>query len=212
MEGDQVAPCGGQAVGVAGDAGELSLDDVALRATSGDREAWAHVWELLSPRIHAYLRLAGTQDPEALTSDVFVALIRRETAVTGGWEGLRSLAFSVAHARLVDHHRRSRTRGNDAAYTDAVDPRTMPSAESAALAQWGEGEVIALLDLLSEEERTVLTLRYVADLDIAQTASVVGRSSTTVSRLQARALQHLRGLLGPSPDRGDDLPKGEGAS
>ena len=68
-------------------------------------------------------------------------------------------------------------------------------------------QVTALLDLLPEDERAVLTLRYVADLDLAGTAEALGRSKTTVSRLQARALATLRGFLDHSP-LGDDATEG----
>lgn len=207
MEGDRVDTAEGQPQGVAGNAEPSLLDAVARRAASGDRDAWGEVWIELSPRIHAYLRLAGSSDPEGLTSDVFVALIRRDEELHGGWEGLRSLAFTMAHSRLVDDRRRSHVRRGTMAYSPETDPRTTPSAEASALATTGESEVMALLDLLTEAERAVLTLRYVADLDLAQTASVLGRSTTTVSRLQTRALGSLRLYLTP-PRTGTDSMKG----
>ena len=183
------------------------LDALAERASGGDRSAWAQVWRELSGRIHAYLRVAGAGDPEGLTSDVFVALIGREAPISGGWAGLRSLAFSMAHARMVDDRRKAAVRKGGTTYTPESDPRSAPSAEAAALASTGEGEVTALLDLLPEDERAVLTLRYVADLDLAGTAEALGRSKTTVSRLQARALATLRGFLDHSP-LGDDATEG----
>ena len=177
---------------------EAPLDALAEAAAAGDRSAWARVWVELSGRVHSYLRLAGASDPDGMTSDVFVALIGRDSGLRGGWEGLRSLVFSIAHARLVDDRRRAHVRRGTTPYDPEADPRTTPSAEASVLASLGETEVVGLLALLPEGERTVLALRYVADLDLAQTAAVIGRSPATASRLQAKALRTLRTFLEPT--------------
>lgn len=123
MEGDRVTIDEGRPQGTAGEPAPTPLDIVARRATSGEREAWGQVWTELSPRIHSYLRLAGASDPEGLTSDVFVTLIKREAGHHGGWDGLKALAFTMAHARLVDDRRRLHTRRGSTTYTPETDPR-----------------------------------------------------------------------------------------
>jgi len=46
-------------------------------------------------------------------------------------------------------------------------------------------------DCLTDEQREVLTLRFVADLTIEQIAQVTGRRSGAVKQLQRRALRRL---------------------
>jgi RNA polymerase sigma-70 factor (ECF subfamily) len=49
--------------------------------------------------------------------------------------------------------------------------------------------------LLSEDQRDVLTLRIIAELPLAETASVLGKTTGAVKSLQHRALQTVVKIL-----------------
>jgi RNA polymerase sigma-70 factor (ECF subfamily) len=134
-------------------------------------------------------------DPEALTSDVFLALLPRLGELTGGTVGLRSFVFSVAHARAVDDIRRRARRPEAVEFDPVRHDRAVGSAEHDALARVGTAGVQALLARLAPDYREVLALRVVADLDLEQTAAVMQRSVGSVKQLQRRALIALRALL-----------------
>jgi RNA polymerase sigma-70 factor, ECF subfamily len=163
-------------------------DDRALMFTAAYRR-----W---SPVVLGYLRARGVDDAEAVTQDVFLALYPRLAELTGGTEGMRTLLFSIAHARAVDHHR-SRVRDPHLVeYVPEEDVRTTVSAEDDALA--GQAGVLAHLAHLTDEHREVLALRVVADLSLEATAEVMQRSPGAVKQLQRRALLALRARLAPT--------------
>lgn len=173
---------------------ELS-DAVVLAAGQRDPEAVRVVYQQLAPAVLGYLRLKGVGDPEAVTSDVFVALLPQLDRVKGGAAGLRKLTFTIAHARMVDEHRtRSRTP-QEVPYEPADDKRTEASAEDSAHADISVERVRAVLDLLPDDQREVLSLRVLADLSLEQVADVMGRSVGAVKQLQRRALVALRQAL-----------------
>ncbi|HKC27276.1 MAG TPA: hypothetical protein VKB75_04630, partial [Jatrophihabitans sp.] len=87
-----------------------TADDVVRAAVHGDKDAFAMLWRELSPTVFAYLSARGAADPEALTSDVFLAVLPRLPELEGGAAGLRTFVFSIAHARLVDEFRRNARR------------------------------------------------------------------------------------------------------
>ena len=158
-------------------------------------ERFAAAYRQLSPRVLGYLRLHGVDDPEAVTQDVFLALYSRLPAITGGEDGVRTLTFSIAHARLVDHHR-ARTRMPALVPFDPdADPRVSPSAEESHSAALGDQRAFALLHRLGEDQREAVTLRVVAELTLEETAQVMGRSVGAVKQLQRRALESLRVLV-----------------
>jgi RNA polymerase sigma factor (sigma-70 family) len=136
-----------------------------------------------------YLKARGVDDPEAVTQDVFLAFYPQVSGLTGGLQGAKSLLFSIAHARMVDHYRRVERRPQLTPYDPQEDSRCAPSAEDAAA---GNGAASALLEGLSGDHQEVLALRVVADLSIDQTAAIMGKSAGAVKQLQRRALHNLK--------------------
>jgi len=158
-------------------------------------ERFSAAYRQLSPRVLGYLRLHGVDDPESVTQDVFLALFPRLPAVIGGEEGVRTLTFSIAHARIVDHHR-ARTRAPSLVPFDPeADPRRVASAEDAHSAVAGEQNTLALLQRLGDDQREALTLRVVGELSLDETAQVMGRTVGAVKQLQRRALETLRAIV-----------------
>jgi RNA polymerase sigma-70 factor (ECF subfamily) len=172
-----------------------SLDGVVQAAQAGRPWALRRVYEELAPRVHGYLRSRGASEPEDLTSEVFLTVFSRLATVTGGAQGLQTLVFSVAHARLVDDLRRQSRRGPTVSYEDWHDGRTAASTEDVAVDRLRTDEVRALLEDLPDDQRDVLLLRVVADLSLEQTAEAVGRSTGAVKQLQRRGLLALRARL-----------------
>jgi RNA polymerase sigma-70 factor (ECF subfamily) len=191
--------CGLRAVAGSGpdgwDMGEQTLDDVLPAAQAGQAWALRVLYDALSPRVHGYLRTRGARDAEDLTSDVFVAVFPRLATVTGGAAGLRTLLFSVAHARLVDDLRRQARREPTVPLVPEQDRRSAPSAEDEVLARLSGDRVCELLAVLPDDQREVLSLRIVSELSLEQAATVMGRSTGAVKQLQRRALLALRAHL-----------------
>lgn len=170
-------------------------DDVLAAAADGRAWALRVLYDELAPRVNAYLVSRGAAEPEDLTSEVFLAVFPRLSTVTGGRTGLRTLVFSVAHARLVDDLRRRSRHPALAELEEHHDPRTSPSAEDEALDALGVGHALELLARLPDAQREVLALRHVADLSIEQVAEVLGRSPGAVKQLQRRGLLALKQVL-----------------
>ncbi|WP_284974981.1 sigma-70 family RNA polymerase sigma factor [Arthrobacter sp. efr-133-TYG-104] len=138
-----------------------------------------------------YLRARGVDDPEAVTQDVFLALYPRLDTLQGGLQGAKTLLFSIAHARMVDHYRRRERRPEPAPYEVETDTRRAPSAEDQAFGAGSLG-VTELLHGVADDYREVLALRVVADLSVEETAAIMGKSQGAVKQLQRRALGALK--------------------
>ena len=106
---------------------------------------------------------------------------------------MRTFIFSVAHARLVDHHRRAERTPHLAEYDPLNDARYSASAEDEALGSLGG--LSHTLSRLNDEQREVLVLRIVADLSIDQVAGIMGKTPGAIKQLQRRGLSALRELV-----------------
>jgi RNA polymerase sigma-70 factor (ECF subfamily) len=166
-------------------------DEVVAEAQTGSPSALGAVYQALAPGILAYLRSRGSRDAEALTQDVFLHLLPRLSKVTGGASGVRALAFTIAHSRLVDEFRR-RSRSTEVLYDPDADERQHDSAEQEVIDRSGAEAITALLTRLGDEQRTVILLRVLGDLSLEETARVMGKSVGAVKQLQRRGLLALR--------------------
>lgn len=175
------------------------LELAVAAAVAGDGEAMRTLYEALASRVAGYLEFRGAADPDGLTNDVFVRVLPRMGEITGGWPGFRAYVFTVAHGKLVDELRSRDRRPAQTEYDAGSDPRTHASAEDQALDRAGSSDVLAVLDLLPEDQRAVVTLRVLGELTLKETAVTIGRSEVAVKKLQSKALGSLRRLLSTEP-------------
>lgn len=170
-------------------------DELVAAASRGDRDALGSVYAALAPRVLGYLRARAVDDPEGLTNDVFVKLLPQLPRLTGGAEGARKLAFTIARARVVDAVRARARKAPTVPYDPDSDARSVDSAEDEAHSALSRARVQAVLDVLPDDQRDVLTLRVVADLSIEQVAEVMGRSTGAIKQLQRRGMLAVRRAL-----------------
>ena len=159
-------------------------DDPALLFTAA--------YNAFSGPVLGYLKARGVDDPEAVTQDVFLALFPKLDTLHGGLQGAKTLLFTIAQARLVDHYRKRERTPDSTPYEPDFDARRSPSAEEQAFGGASGLGVTALLEDLAEDYREVLALRVVADLSVEETADIMGKSQGAVKQLQRRALGALK--------------------
>ncbi|MEV7661492.1 sigma-70 family RNA polymerase sigma factor [Paenarthrobacter sp. NPDC089316] len=170
-----------------------ALTDEALQALQGNNaELFSVVYQSYAGQVLGYLTAKGVADPEATTQDVFLAVLPRLDAISGGVNGLRTFIFSVAHARMVDEHRKESRAPDQHEFEPERDGRESSSAETEAMLRLAPYEVMGLLENLGDEQREVLTLRIVAGLTVDQVAGIMGKSAGAVKQLQRRAVIALR--------------------
>ena len=116
------------------------------------------------------------------------------------WGRVRRADSPLAYARrslthvFIDEtrraHRRRESTTADPVGELAAEP-VVPGADPDVRAV-----VLAALNSLGPRQRAVVVLRHWHDLDVAETARVLGCSPGTVKSQNARALAHLRAVLG----------------
>ena len=172
---------------------------LVAQAQGGDSQAFAALYEQYSVVIFRYLRrrLDGSDESiEDLTADVFVKVFQKLDRYVERGLPFTAWLYRIAHNCLVDHlralPRHASTSLDDV--TERADAYT-PSAFGSVL----DRDVLepALATLIPEQRRTV-ELRFLEGLNVAQTATMMGRSEEAVKKLQARALVNLRKQLAPA--------------
>jgi RNA polymerase sigma-70 factor (ECF subfamily) len=170
---------------------EIDLSDTfpALLQAARDGESWAfeRIYLDYASLVIGYVRAHGARDPEDMTQDVFVSLVRGLDRFTGDERDFRSWLLTIAHRRLVDDLRRRGRR--PVTVMDVIDLRDRPThrtLEEESLARLEASGVLSLIDQLTPDQRSVLLLRLLADLSVPEIAAVVGKPETAVKALLRR--------------------------
>lgn len=173
---------------------------ILIAAQDGGEWAVAIIYRWLHPGVVGYLRARAGDDAEDLASETWVAVARGLSNFSGDENAFRSWVFTIAHRRLIDHHRvtarRPRTRtlhhvegeGHDGPLEMSADDD--PAAEVIAAAA-GDEAVRRIMKLLPKDQAEIVLLRVVAGLPVDEVAAITGRRPGTVRVLQHRALRRL---------------------
>ncbi len=139
-----------------------------------------------------YLRRQGVSDPEDVLGDVFLNVSKSLPRFEGDDDHLRRWVFTLAHHRIIDDRRR---RARRPLIADEEPPdRPAPPAPEAA-----DPELMAALSQLTDEQREVILLRFIADMPVEEVARLTNRSSGAVRALQHRAIGQLARTLSNEP-------------
>jgi RNA polymerase sigma-70 factor (ECF subfamily) len=163
------------------------------RAQAGDRQALEELYLLHFDRIYSYLHMSvgNRHDAEDLTTQTFMKMLESIKGFRWRAAPFSAWLFRIAHNLAMDHFRAARRWQPE---EDVPEPagETEPSAEAAALQSIGRQSMLELIEDLSQEQKQVLTLKFVFNLPNAEVATVLGKTEGAVKSLQHRALVSLQ--------------------
>ena len=166
------------------------------RAKQGDREAFEELYLLHFDRIYGYLQMSvgNKHDAEDLTNQTFVKMIESIDRFEWRKVPLSAWLFRIAHNLAIDHFRARRR------WQPEEEPPEPPgsqerSAEEQAFHAIGQQSMLEMIEGLSEEQRQVLTLKFVFDFSNTEVGTILGKSEGAIKSLQHRALGSLQRRL-----------------
>ncbi len=170
------------------------LDERTLvqRAIARDQEAYGALYDRHVVRVyrHIYYMVGNTAEAEDLTAQAFLQ----------GWVAIEryqirgapfvSWLLRIAHNLGVSY---LRSRKESAQLPETLQDHGSQRNPEEAIQQRLDGERVrnAILQL-RDEQRRVIILRFVEDLDYQEVAEIVGKSVAAVRVIQHRALNALR--------------------
>lgn len=176
-----------------------------------DEAALTEVFDTFSPAIYAYaMRLLGNEDlAHECVAETFSRMLAAIQRGGGPDEHLRAYLYRVAHNWITDQYRRqpeilsldTQDESSDKKYANATH---LTDCEAAGCDPPLEMErhtqqvhVRLALSQLTPDQRQVVVLKYLEDLDQAEIARMMNKPVGAIKSLQRRALGALRRLLEP---------------
>ncbi|HWQ16200.1 MAG TPA: sigma-70 family RNA polymerase sigma factor [Roseiflexaceae bacterium] len=174
-----------------------SDSELIYRAKAGDHGAVTQIYERYAPAIYRYIyfRVGEVELAEDLQADVFLRMLEGiHRYEDRGWP-ISAWLYRIAHDRTVDTMRRRRVRQH-------VPLETWGGAcegpESTVDERLDYEEIGRMMNELTDDQRQVIHMRFMADMSIQEVASRLGRTEGSVKALQHRGLQSLARRLASS--------------
>lgn len=167
-------------------------EDILEKARQMDEEAIGQLVRKHYPSVLRFLsyRTRNQEDAEDLTSEVFMRVVGSIKGQTGHFP---AWLFRIARNLLIDYYRkvgREKSTSLDEIEDDSVATITDDHRE-----RFSVDEIKAILQILTDEQKEVISLRFLSSFSLEETAQIMQRSVGAVKVLQYRAVAGLKELL-----------------
>jgi RNA polymerase sigma-70 factor, ECF subfamily len=176
-----------------------ALIDLVGRAKRGNTQAFQELYDLYLTPIYRFIYISAHDRDEAedLTQAVFVKAWSAIADYKEEGKPFSAWLYRIAKNLLIDASRKKRSVSlEDIApaeepHDDSVDPHVALDQKEAM-----RTALLAFKEL-TDEQREVLTLRFIEEKEYREIAITLEKSEATVRQLQHRALVALRKILKP---------------
>ncbi len=177
--------------------GRSDGESLARRAAARDPEAWREIFEAHYRSVFSFVRfrLNQTEEAEDIASQVFE--IAYANAYRFDYRGapIAAWLFGIARNLVRDQIKKRIRRGPEEELVEAIAPAEADGSATIDL----RGDLTAAMAALTEDQQTVLSLRFLLDKSVEETARLMERSEDAVKNLQRRALAAMqRSMAGTS--------------
>lgn len=173
---------------------EYKEEDVLLRASQGDRDAFGSLYERYIDRIfnYVYYRTGNVHDAEDLTARVFQRAMNHIQNYTDRGVPFSAWLYRIAHNLVANWHR-DRSRRQEIPLSDVPILPARGDHPEATLVRTQEQEALLRhIRRLPPDRQQLLILKFVEHISNAEIGQIMGRSEGAVKSLYHRTLLALR--------------------
>jgi len=173
---------------------EAELHDLMTRGLAGDAAAHRKLLEVLSGRFRVFyrnrLRGGDPADAEDLVQETLLAIHTRRDSYNPS-QPVTAWVFAIARYKMIDHFRRTRTRGVSVPVDDVDNLFSDDRADACDPTH----DVAALLQHLPAKQRTAIQLVKLDELSVREAAAKTGMSESDIKVSIHRGLKKLSALV-----------------
>jgi RNA polymerase sigma-70 factor (ECF subfamily) len=170
---------------------------LAARAQARDEAAWSEIYTRHQRAVYTFLRyrLQDAEEANDVTAQVFETAFRSAERFDYRGAPIEAWLIGIARNLARDHVKRSVRRGPSVSLDVEEHAARGPDEVGAADLKADLGQAMLRL---TEDQQVVVTLRFIQDRSVTETARIMNRSEDAVKNLQRRALAALRRELTPT--------------
>lgn len=175
----------------------FSKEEALVReALQGDQEAFATLYDSYLESIYRfiYIRVEDRQTAEDITSTVFMKAWENLSSYQPRGVPFRAWLFRIARNSVIDHYRTRKQAAPLESVINIIENESQPLSEKINN-RMETDEVLKYMRQLTEDQRNVLSLKFIQGLSTKEIASVLHKRQGAVRALQMRGLQTLARLM-----------------
>jgi RNA polymerase sigma-70 factor (ECF subfamily) len=166
-------------------------------AVGGDSSAFGALYDHYQPAIYRFIviKVGSREEAEDITHHVFLSAWQKVPTYKHRGHPFSSWLYQIARNMVIDHYR---ARKDDISL-DKIDPESsiIPAVAQADLSIKLQIEKVhAAIKELKPDYQDVIILRFVEDLPLKETATILKKSEGAVKLTQHRAIKELKEKLG----------------
>jgi RNA polymerase sigma-70 factor (ECF subfamily) len=183
---------------------DISDEEILIRASQGDRNAFGMLYESYIDRIfnYVYYRTGNINDAEDLTARVFQRAMSHIVNYTDRGVPFSAWLYRIAH-NLIANWYRDRSRKQEIPLSDAPLIAKGDAPESSLVHTQQQEALLKIIRCLPDERQTLLILKFVEHLSNSEIGEIMGRSEGAIKSLYHRTLLSLRDTIGDVDEYSD---------
>jgi len=168
--------------------------EIIEKAVKGEAEAFGLLYDKYQPQIYRfiYLKVGQREEAEDLTHQVFLKSWQNITEYKFQGFPFSSWLYSIARHQIIDYYR---TKKPDLALESIneikIENQILENIDHHLDIERVKKAILQLKD----KQQDVIILRFIEDLSLQETASILNKSEVAVKLLQHRAIKKLRQIL-----------------
>jgi RNA polymerase sigma-70 factor (ECF subfamily) len=172
-------------------------DEIELirRAKALDPGALSELYQRHYPGIYRYVyyRVGDASIAEDLTADIFLKMLQAIESYSIQGIPFSAWLYRIARNRIIDHLRRQPPKAALQLEEGRLETAEMGEVELETALH--RDQLAQALQALTDEQRQVIILKFIEDMDNATIAAIMNKTEGAVKSLQHRALDSLRRYL-----------------
>ena len=167
--------------------------NLVRRAASGEVEAFGRLYSNHVERIYRYVfyQVRDKMTAEDITEEVFIKAWRAIDSCKGKEDTFSAWLYRIAHNCTIDVLRKRQKQ-----LVTEIEPTVEASHPQPEIeAEPKRRELLEAIAYLPQNQRQVITLKFIEELDNQEIGQVMGKNQGAIRILQMRALATLRQRL-----------------
>ncbi len=169
--------------------------DLIQRAKAYDPAALSDIYERYYQGLYRYVyyRVGDAALAEDLVGDVFLKMLHAIPSYSIQGIPFSAWLYRIARNRVIDHLRRQPEKAELSLEEGRVE--AIEAADTGLEAALQRDELLKAMRVLTDEQRQVVILKFIEDMDNATVAAILGKTEGAIKSLQHRALDSMRRYL-----------------